>query len=493
MPDEWTLTTAGRIERPLGDSEFAFFPASKDGLGDMFLHLAFRAPKAQLRARRVAIAWALLRCRHPLLTCQVIEEGEVPRFSFRPPESVQAALEEAKAALYFRHESKEELISGYLNGPRTLSNTQLSCLIISSPILRPYDMDDCSSKEHNYDLLMCAPHFTGDGTSLHQCTHDLLELFASSMSDEDMLASIDLSEPWASTRLKLPPAFESRCTVPRGKFARGVAKVNFLMTKEREIGNHRLTRLQCAPQKTVFLERVFNETHTKAILKRCKENGVTINHAIEALSGVAWARVVNASNKHNVYSMIYTAINVRPHLAPSPDPTYWFLALTYFNLVFPSFPPSSHRAFWLRAKSAKTQTHAVVHSPLLVHRTLEMASERAARARKEPQPVVDVPKLLNTTTGNLLPGPAPSAALLGLSLIGNLDTTYDRRAYPAFSLKDVTTASRQKAGGILLLVHTFGGRLWLQLFYDTEGFGSDGEIEQFWHELGNGVEEFLIA
>ncbi|KAH0578397.1 hypothetical protein H2248_003554 [Termitomyces sp. 'cryptogamus'] len=220
MPDEWTLTTAGRIERPLGDSEFAFFPASKDGLGDMFLHLAFRAPKAQLRARRVAIAWALLRCRHPLLTCQVIEEGEVPRFSFRPPESVQAALEEAKAALYFRHESKEgaftpasvqtpqptqsysELISGYLNGPRTLSNTQLSCLIISSPILRPYDMDDCSSKEHNYDLLMCAPHFTGDGTSLHQCTHDLLELFASSMSDEDMLASIDLSEPWASTRLK---------------------------------------------------------------------------------------------------------------------------------------------------------------------------------------------------------------------------------------------------------------------------------------------------
>lgn len=98
---------------------------------------------------------------------------------------------------------------------------------------------------------------------------------------------------------RLPPAFESRCTVPRDKFARGVAKVNFLLTKEKEIGGHRLVRLQRAPQRTVFLERVFDVTQTKTILRRCKENGVTINHAMEALSGVAWARVVNASDKHS--------------------------------------------------------------------------------------------------------------------------------------------------------------------------------------------------
>ncbi|KAG6832588.1 hypothetical protein H0H93_013500 [Arthromyces matolae] len=94
---------------------------------------------------------------------------------------------------------------------------------------------------------------------------------------------------------------------------------------------------------------------------------------------------------------------------------------------------------------------------------------------------------------NLLPGPAPSIALLGLSLIGNLDAIYDRRSYPNFLLKDVTTASRQKAGGILLLVHTFGGKLWLQLFYDQEGFGSEGIVERFWDGLGNGVEEFMLS
>ncbi|KAG6841064.1 hypothetical protein C0991_002275, partial [Blastosporella zonata] len=299
---------------------------------------------------------------------------------------------------------------------------------------------------------------------------------------------------------RLPPAFEVRCAVPRGKFPKAVSKVNFLMTRENEIGGHKFVRHQRAPQRTIFVERVFDETKTKQILKRCKENGVTINHAIEAACGVAWAQVASLSNEHNRDAfkdpvMVYTAINLRPHLlaSPAPDPTYWFLALTYFTLVLPSFPPSSKRAFWLRAKSAKAQTHAAIQSPLLVHRALEMAAERAGRARNKPQPVLNVAKLLNTTTGKLLPGPAPSAALLGLSLIGNLDATYDRRAYPQFVLKDVTTASRQKAGGILFLVHTFGGRLWLQLFYDQEGFGGEGEVNRFWEEMGKCIEEFLLS
>ncbi|KAG6856718.1 hypothetical protein H0H87_001507 [Tephrocybe sp. NHM501043] len=299
---------------------------------------------------------------------------------------------------------------------------------------------------------------------------------------------------------RLPPAFETRCAVPRGKLPRAASKVNFLMTKEKEIGGHKLVRHQRAPQKTIFAERVIDEFKTRQILRRCKENGVTINHAVEAVCGVAWAKVVSKSDNFSrgVFKdpvMLYTAVNLRPHLlaSSSPDPTYWFLALTYFTLVLPSFSPSSKRTFWLRAKNAKAQTHAAVYSPLLVHRALEMAAERASRARNTPQPVLDVPKLLNITTGNLLPGPAPSTALLGLSLIGNLDVIYDRRAYPGFALKDVTTASRQKSGGILLLVHTFGGRLWLQLFYDKEGFGEGSEVERFWAEVGKGLEEFLLS
>jgi hypothetical protein len=63
-----------------------------------------------------------------------------------------------------------------MNGPRTLSNEHLSYLVISQ---RP-------SKGDEYDLLMCAPHFIGDGTSLHQSTHELLVLLSSPKSDDDL-------------------------------------------------------------------------------------------------------------------------------------------------------------------------------------------------------------------------------------------------------------------------------------------------------------------
>lgn len=64
-----------------------------------------------------------------------------------------------------------------MNGPRTLSNDYLSYLVISQQ----------TSKEEKYDLLMCAPHFLGDGMSLHQSTHDLIVLLTSSKSDMDLL------------------------------------------------------------------------------------------------------------------------------------------------------------------------------------------------------------------------------------------------------------------------------------------------------------------
>ncbi|KAG6811926.1 hypothetical protein H0H92_005257 [Tricholoma furcatifolium] len=498
----WTATTSDTFVRPLGDSEFAYYPAtkdaSKDGLGDMFLHLAFRASRTHLHPERLVIAWAILRNRHPLLASKVVDSGDIPCFVFVPPASVQNALEEANAALSFSHESRHELIYTYMNGPRTLSNNHLSHLVIS------LSGSDESSLERDYHLLMCAPHFTGDGTSLHQSTHDLLAILSSSASNQELLDSIDLSTPWIN---RLAPAYESRCPVPPRdhKFARAAAKINFALTKEKEIGGHRFTRKQRAPRDTIFVEHVYDELQTKKILKRCKENGVTINHAITALCGVAWARVVQGSPAKDTKEsfkdpfMVYTAGNLRSHLLPPPNAipnlTYWFPALTYFNLVLPSFPPPSptHASFWLRARSAKEQTRSVVQSPLFVHHALEKASERADAVRGVPVP--DTSKLLGTTTtGTLLPpGPAPSAALLGLSLIGNLDALYDRRAYPGFVLHDVTTASKQKAGGMLLLVHTFAGKLWLQLFYDREGFGDDGEVERFLKEVERGVVEFLIG
>lgn len=187
--------------------------------------------------------------------------------------------------------------------------------------------------------------------------------------------------------------------------------------------------------------------------------------------------------------MLYTAINLRPHLSPHPAQTYWFLALTYYTIVLPAFLPSSADVFWHRARQVKAQTRKTVSSPFLVSRALEMARTRAGRARGGAS--LPVPSLEEVTGVSATLPPAPSTALLGLSLIGNLDATYTRTAYPAFELMTVTTASRQKAGGMLLLEHTFGGRLWLHLCWDVNGFGAEGRVERFWEGLQGAVQEFL--
>jgi len=177
---------------------------------------------------------------------------------------------------------------------------------------------------------------------------------------------------------------------------------------------------------------------------------------------------------------MYTAINMRP---PVPDPvSYWYLALTYFNYVLPSFVPSSHAVFWHRTRLIRSQTHHAVYSPLLGTRALQMASIRASRARGLPQ----LPPPVEAITPQV-----PSIALLGLSNLGNLDRTYVRAAYPpSVQLRSVTGATRLKPGGMLLLNYTWGNRLRLEMCLDEMGF-EEGCMDKFWKELKASLEEFL--
>lgn len=74
-----TASSSRSLHRTLGNSEYAFFKNSSTGLGDMFLHLALRAPPETMRRERVRIAWCTLRVAHPLLTSKVVG-GEDPEF-----------------------------------------------------------------------------------------------------------------------------------------------------------------------------------------------------------------------------------------------------------------------------------------------------------------------------------------------------------------------------------------------------------------------------
>lgn len=96
-----------------------------------------------------------------------------------------------------------------MNGPRTLSNTRLSYLVVShsheqdlpTPPLTPVpehgapsEMQDAPRQEPQHELLICAMHFLGDGMALHQFANEFFGLLGSEKTDDDLAAMLD--EEW---------------------------------------------------------------------------------------------------------------------------------------------------------------------------------------------------------------------------------------------------------------------------------------------------------
>jgi hypothetical protein len=83
---------------------------------------------------------------------------------------------------------RSDLIDTYLNGPRSLSNERLSHLVISSD-------DKSQNMERNYDFLICATHFLGDGMALHSFANDFFGLLGSTLDDKSL--EDKLSNEWS--------------------------------------------------------------------------------------------------------------------------------------------------------------------------------------------------------------------------------------------------------------------------------------------------------
>jgi len=240
----------------------------------------------------------------------------------------------------------------------------------------------------------------------------------------------------------------------------------------------------------------FDEERTTKILKNCKAHGVSISAALFAICNIAWARV--GLGKKELPMMMYSALNLRPYFNVKPaNDSYWFLAVGYFNVMLPGFLPKEEdlvKTFWHRARSAKTQSTRAAKSPMIVSRSQEMASERGKRARmwakeddeKEngtwvPPPT---PSTLKSSSN------VPSTALIGLSLLGNLDGIYKHGTFPDIQLHTLTTGSRQRQGGMLLFGYTFAGKLWISLGYDENGFEKI-VVDSFWENVIACVDKLL--
>lgn len=196
---------------------------------------------------------------------------------------------------------------------------------------------------------------------------------------------------------------------------------------------------------------------------------------------------------------MYSALNLRPYFTVRPtNDSYWFLAVGYFNVILSNFIPKSidvSKTFWRRAQLAKEQSTRAAKNSMVVSRSRLMARERGTRSRawakedddKERGTWVAPPA---TTSSEPKPYRAPSAALIGLSLLGNLDGMYKHANFPIIELHTLTTGSRQRQGAMLLFGYTFAGKLWVSLGYDENGFDKD-VVQKFWDNCLSAIDEFL--
>jgi len=262
-----------------------------------------------------------------------------------------------------------------------------------------------------------------------------------------------------------------------------------------------LPKVSSKERRTIVPTVSFDEDRTKAMLKTCKAHGVSISAALFALCNIVWARM--RPNGGELPMLVYSALNLRPYMAKNPA-SYWFLAVGYFNIVLPTFLPrtiSDAQTFWHRARISKDQSTRAAKNSMAVYRTREMSRKRGAQARvwgKEDDQkangtwVVPTPPISPREGAPAAPQPpkAPNNALIGLSLLGNLDGIYKHQDFKSIKMHTLTTGSRQRNGGMLLFGYTFVGKLWLSLGYDEEGFEKE-TVGKFWDGLQAAVGEFL--
>lgn len=232
--------------------------------------------------------------------CQI---NQFIRHRYTPPATPREAVHDASANFETRIGlDKDHLIDAYLNGPRTLSNNRLSYLILSSPardndndnkdmdasepsspatpalstsssilsLETPSPSDSFSSRDEDdvvreYDMMLCATHFLGDGMALHATMNDFFTLLASSSpSDEGRVLSDDdlydlLDEEWSkrwdqdqtwievdgglgldmkglmAEKAPIPPSIESMLPPPKTRFQALAQKVDFKASQNRLI------------------------------------------------------------------------------------------------------------------------------------------------------------------------------------------------------------------------------------------------------------------
>ncbi|KAM0793375.1 hypothetical protein ACM66B_000830 [Microbotryomycetes sp. NB124-2] len=523
---------SARYVRRLGPTESSYYLATRgqgdeSGVNDMYLHIGFKAAPSLMTPSHLLDIWTELTLRHPLLASTVeYRKPEEVYFVHNQPASRQDARNRAGAlmALVAQHDHKN-LLDDYLNGPRTLAYNRLSFLVISSP--EPQSQLDSAQEPVQYHFMLFCTHFVGDGMALHATANEFFQLLTAKAEDSpSFLASAALDAQRDLLHFHdLPDAVEVSLKAPQraSKLSWAAACTDFITSQRRQIGGHALKRRCLGPRETVVPTVAIDSAKTKAMLASCKANGTTISNAVVSLANAAYIRA-NPDLDPRSPMLFYSAMSIRSTLEAkkrqvlsSLPQDHFRIAISYYNIVLPSFFPKTagQDVFWSRCHSVKQQTTRAVKSPFLQsraimtavereHRSIGFALEDELKAQQCPRPIglgLEIHASTQKTAAErpMTPPPppsktlekVPSTALMGLSMLGNLDGVYTHKAYNGVQLDSLTTGSRQRPGALLLFAYTFAGKLWFSLGYDRNGF-EQGTIEAFWTQFLKAADEFLL-
>nr|XP_018259757.1 uncharacterized protein I303_07825 [Kwoniella dejecticola CBS 10117]OBR81915.1 hypothetical protein I303_07825 [Kwoniella dejecticola CBS 10117] len=482
--------------RKLSDNEISYYlPSRGDGVNDMYVHHKLLASSSQMSPSRILHIWAYQLLLHPLLAATTrFNSYEDIDFVPTRPTSLIDALTVAANRFSFLTDDRD-IIDTYLNGPRTLSDERLGYLVVKAPAA----VNEAPLEKEEYEIMLCATHYLGDGMALHSFMNEFYTILGSDQSTE-LIASL-IEEKLSGKPVGIPQSLEERLPLVGGgsKLASAVGKDELARSEKKLIGGQSFgTNKDKLPRQTAVPTISYDKDTTKVILGNCKQNGVTIAHAVFALCNIAWAR--RTSDKFDP-CLIYSALNLRPNMLPATpesSESFFHLAVGYFNIVLPTLLPSIPVSdlFWHRARMTKNQTMKAVKSPFVVARSRNTSIVRKDRAVKwaaidDKEAEEAKAKQLNGNGNGNAERKVSQKALMGLSMLGNLDGMYKHASFPSLELTSLTTGSRQRNGALLLFAYTFAGKLWFSLGYDKNGFPA-GVIEGFWQECQNLIDEVLV-
>ena len=201
------------------------------------------------------------------------------RFVNDTPRCLPEAIDQATTRFAYLG-SGGDIISSYLNGPRTLSNDCLAMLVVAVP-----ETDD-----GEYEIMLCATHYLGDGMALHTFMNEFYTLLGSEKSVDDF---VDMIEKELDTPHQLPVSLEERMPVVGNgsRLAAAVGAEEYRRNEAKLVGGQSFpSSLVKKERHTVVPTLAYSSEETKKILTACKGKGVTIAHAVFALCNIAWSR-----------------------------------------------------------------------------------------------------------------------------------------------------------------------------------------------------------